>query len=107
MNLKAPEAATSGKPGREDSNLRPMGPASFQTALPRNNAQPGGAALQLFVIGSCEPNPPPGCNTWQEYIEKEDHNRHIRNRTGDQEATLPPTTGGICRCTLEANQGDK
>ena len=75
MNLKAPEAATSGKPGREDSNLRPMGPASFQTALPRNNAQPGRAALQLFVIGSCEPNPPPSCNTWQEYIEKEDHNR--------------------------------
>lgn len=35
MNLKAPEAATSGKPGREDSNLRPMGPASCQTALPR------------------------------------------------------------------------
>ncbi len=53
------------------------------------------------------PNPPPGCNTWQEYIEKEDHNRHIRNRTGDQEATLPPTTGGICRYALEANQGDK
>lgn len=53
------------------------------------------------------PNPPPGCNTWQEYIEKEDHNRHIRNRTGDQGENLPPTTGGICRCALEANQGDK
>ena len=52
------------------------------------------------------PNPPPGCNTWQEYIEKEDHNRHIRNRTGDQGESPPPTTGGICRCALEANQGD-
>lgn len=51
-------------------------------------------------------NPPPGCNTWQEYIEKEDHYRHIRNRTGDQGESPPPTTGGICRCALEANQGN-
>ncbi len=48
----------------------------------------------------------PGRSILKRRITIEDHNRHIRNRTGDQEATLPPTTGGICRCALEANQGN-
>ena len=52
------------------------------------------------------PNPPPSCNTWQEYMKRRITIDTSGNRTGDQGENLPPTTGGICRCALEANQGD-